>query len=397
MRKHVLAALFMLVLAGCNTAGNMAHEVGGWFNDKKTVAEAPAPAAAPLTPVEAAPLATTPSAPPRAVKVGLILPLSGDKASLGKSFLDAAQLAVLDLGGEAFDLIPRDGGADAATAGKAAEDVLNEGATLIIGPLFSDAVPAVRNAASARRVPVLTLSNDVQVAGGGTYVLGFSPAEQLQRLAEFAAARGITNIAVLAPSSSYGELALKALQEAGGLTIVAHEIYNANKESIRKAVAALATRKDELQGIIIPDGGVALAGVAEALQAAGISAKTLPLMGTGLWDDPLVSRQPALLGGWFAAPEPTRARSAFTARFQKNYGYKPVRLASLAYDATALAAVLTRKGQNFDEAALTSSSGFAGLDGTFRLLSDGRSQHGLAIMEVTPSGPRVIDAAPVRF
>jgi len=48
-------------------------------------------------------------------------------------------------------------------------------------------------------------------------------------------------------------------------------------------------------------------------------------------------------------------------------------------------------------AQLTRSSGFAGVDGLFRLLPDGTAERGLAILEVREGAPRVIDPAPSSF
>jgi hypothetical protein len=70
---------------------------------------------------------------------------------------------------------------------------------------------------------------------------------------------------------------------------------------------------------------------------------------------------------------------------------------TLAYDATALAALLAKGGSNFSRAALTNPNGFAGVDGIFRLREDGTVQRGLAIDQVTPEGGRLLDPAPATF
>ncbi|ODA67886.1 hypothetical protein A7A08_01053 [Methyloligella halotolerans] len=54
-------------------------------------------------------------------------------------------------------------------------------------------------------------------------------------------------------------------------------------------------------------------------------------------------------------------------------------------------------GDRYTPNQLTRSTGFAGVDGLFRLLPDGTAERGLAILEVQPSGPRVIDQAPRSF
>lgn len=407
MRNTVLFLALLLVLCGCSTASNMVREVSGWMgpNKKGTTInarddDAPLPQGAPRDVVTAEDLpatqTVTPTPTPRAAMVAILLPLSGKDAALGKHFLDAAQMAVLDLGSDTFELMPRDTGEDSASAQKAAEEVIKNGAGLIIGPVFSSAVMPVKIVAAGHHVPVLALSNDESVAGSGAYILGFRPAEQIQRMADYAASKGINNMALLAPASAYGTLVAQTLQDSAVHLALTHNYQN-NKESIKKAVTAVLAQRSTFQGIFIADGGTGLASVAAALQEAGVSAKDMPIMGTGLWDDAKLAQRPALHGAWFAAPAMTKARASFNARFEKNYGYKPVRLASLAYDAVALAAVIARQGGGYDDTTLTSRKGFTGLDGIFRLNKNGTTEHGLAIMEVTPAGPRVIDKEPAAF
>ncbi len=417
----VLVATFLLMLTGCNTASNMTKEVGGWFRTDRASGGYAAggqqngntetPAASPAGEVTSAPLDNAVQSgtldgtlPPqqmtgktinaKAVKVALLLPLSGKNASMGKSFQDAAQMAVNDLSADNFELIPRDSGATPAEAVRAATLAMEEGAQIIIGPVFSESAAEVKTFI-AGRVPVLALTNDANVAGNGTYVLGFSPTQQVQRALQYAAAKGIRSIAILAPSSIYGDMAVAAAQNSG-VSIVETQRYANNKDSIKKAVAAISAKRSEIQGILLPDGGAALGSVAAELTAVALSSHDIPIIGTGLWDDQNVQQHNVLVGGFYASSDPAQ-RAKFVSRYQKAYGGKPVRLASLAYDATALVAVLAKQGLNYDENALTNPSGFAGLDGIFRLMHDGVTERGLAVLEITPSGTKVVDPAPRKF
>ena len=104
------------------------------------------------------------------------------------------------------------------------------------------------------------------------------------------------------------------------------------------------------------------------------------------------------MGGWYAAP-PLATRAGFSRRFEGVFGRPPPRLATLAYDATALAAGLARAqgGPDFGVRALTQPSGFAGIDGIFRFRADGVVQRGLAILQIRRHGAEVIRPAPRFF
>ena len=89
----------------------------------------------------------------------------------------------------------------------------------------------------------------------------------------------------------------------------------------------------------------------------------------------------------------------FETAYKEAYGRAPPRLATLAYDATALAMVLAQadKGANFSAAAITVPSGFWGRDGIFRFLPGGLAERGLAVMKVGRRGPEIISRAQEMF
>lgn len=397
---RVLGMAAMLALTAC-AGGNQPPPSG------KTVAAEPPAAQAPLK----APTAAVQGA----VKVGLLLPLSGPGANVGSEMLNAAQVALFDLGEERFTLLPRDTKGSPAEAAEATRKLIADGAKLILGPLFATEVDAAAPVAHASGVNLLAFSNDWQRAGNGTYILGFVPADQVARIVGYAHLRGLSRIAVLAPRNPYGDAVVAALHDSAqrqGVTVVREERYTADNADLAAAVARLgagaakpaaapapaAASGGAFDALLIADGGERLKAIAPLLAANHIDPAHVRLLGTGLWDDPGVVRLPGIVGAWFAAPAP-QARADFEGRFEGLYHHRPARLATLAYDATALAAVLARlpAPTSFDAVSLTNPSGFAGVDGIFRLRGDGLVERGLAVIEIGPQGPRVIDQAPASF
>lgn len=332
------------------------------------------------------------SARPNAVKVAFLAPLSGKSASLGQDMLNAAQLAVFDIGGDGFELMPRDTSGTPGGAVTAAKDAITSGASLIVGPLFATEVAAVKPVAEEARISALTLTTDISLAQPGLYVLGFAPAPQVERVVAYALKQGIRRFAALIPSGPYGKLVQQAFESSvkkgGGEVIFVGE---------NGATGQVAAKKDMIEALFLPFGGVDLHRLVSQLAVAGLEPGQMRLLGTGLWDEPdLAQGQSLLVGGWYAAPDPgTRAK--FTKAYRDTYDKDPPRLATLAYDATALAAVLVRGGKTMDRENLTNPSGFTGLDGVFRLKEDGEIERGLAVIEVTASGSQVVDPSPTNF
>jgi ABC-type branched-subunit amino acid transport system substrate-binding protein len=326
---------------------------------------------------------------PGGTKVALLLPLSGKNAALGQAMLNAAQQAVFDMAPQSFELMPRDtnGGAE-----KAAKDAISGGAQLFIGPLFASDVAAVKPLAQSSNVNMLALSTDVSLAEPGVYVMGFAPSPQVERVVSYAAKKGAYRFAAVIPATAYGDLVKRAFTESvrnsGGVV----EIVVSPSQ-----IGGLAARKGQIDALFLPLGGNELKKAAENLLSIGFNPMEVKILGTGLWDEPGIGKlSEFLVGGWYAASEPY-ARENFVSGYIKNYGEEPPRLATLAYDATALSAVLAGRGGRFDRFSLGNQSGFAGLDGIFRFTPYGVTERGLSINEITHDGSRIIDPSPSSF
>lgn len=335
------------------------------------------------------------------VRVGLLLPFSL-RPQEATALYNAAELALFDHGNQGTLLIPRDAGSDEASANAAARALVSDGADIIIGPVLREGVIGAGNAAASQRIPVIGFSSDSTIGGNGVYLLSFQLEDEISRLVAYAAAQNVRTIALLAPSNEYGrrvESALRAQAQQRGVTIVASQLYNRTDADAANAARALAAQlsSSPAQGILIAESGTPLRAIGTALVSAGVDRTRTRFMGTSVWAAD-AQREPSLAGGWYVSPDPG-VRSDFEGRYQTAFGHAPTRLASLGYDAVALASLLSRErgSQGLTRGALENSEGFAGSDGLFRFRSNGAIERGLAIIEVRPNEVTVLDAAPRRF
>jgi branched-chain amino acid transport system substrate-binding protein len=298
-------------------------------------------------------------------------------------------------------LLVKDDAGSAPGAQQAAQQVLDEGAEIILGPLFALTVGPVGQLARSRNVPVIAFSTDANVATRGVYLLSFLPESDVERIVSYAVGQGRRSFAALVPDNAYGtvvEAAFKQVVARRGGRVVALERYPLEKAQMPGPVRNIAQAAARADAIFIPDGAEAVAAVVATLNTNGVDTKRVQLLGTGLWEDGQVFSNPQLQGAWYAGPDSTGFRS-FSARYRGRYGHDPVRTASLAYDAVALVAALvkTQGKARFTEETLTNSSGFAGIDGLFRFRPDGTNQRGLAVLKVTSTGGQVINPPPKAF
>ncbi|MBT5046975.1 MAG: penicillin-binding protein activator [Rhodospirillaceae bacterium] len=369
------------------------------------------------------------------VPVGLLLPLSGPRAALGQSLLDAAQLALFEVADKNFVLMPRDTGGTPAGARKAAESAVESGAKLILGPVFAASAIEAISAVGSKGVNMLAFTNNRAAAGRGTFVMGFLPAQRIRRVVSLAASKGAQQFTALLPEGAYGDGAQRAFIEAVasvGAQVVRIERYKGGTEA--KAVKRLGnydarraallqqrkllTEKDdaiskralkrlekletlgdvEFDAVLLLETGEALKGLAPLLPYYDIDTRKVRILGINDWSARSLRREPTLAGAWYASPS-HEASAAFAKRYRQIYARRPSPLAALAYDATALAAVLaSREGsRDFSVDSLAASNGFAGSAGLFRLLRSGLVEHSYAVYEVRPGGVTIVSEAPQAF
>jgi ABC-type branched-subunit amino acid transport system substrate-binding protein len=334
------------------------------------------------------------------VKVGVILPLSaaGNAGVAAQSMRNAAEMALAEFQNPNIQLLFKDDGGSAQGAQHGTQQALDEGAEIILGPLFAQSVPATAQATRARGVPVIAFSTDSSVAGRGVFLLSFLPESDVNRIVDYVVGSGKRSFAALLPENAYGNVVEAAFKPAVGRKggrIVAFEKYAADRATAARNVAQTLGTADAL---FMADDGDSVVAVADALTAAGATLKNIQLLGTGLWDNPRVFASPALQGGLYAAPDPSGFRG-FSGRYRTKYGADPVRTATLAYDAVALVAALARTQgpQRFSTEVLTNPSGFAGIDGLFRFRPDGTNERGLAVMKVATGGGVPVAGSPKSF
>ncbi|MDE1153190.1 MAG: penicillin-binding protein activator [Micavibrio sp.] len=337
------------------------------------------------------------------VKVAILLPMTGKNGDLGNAMFKAAQMALFDIGAGNFELVPKDTHSTSTGAADAARSAIADGAKLLLGPIFADDVRAVKPVASAANVPVVAFTTDWTIAGNDTYIMGFLPFAQVARVTQYAQAKGYSRFAVFAPQTPYCDAVISTLQRSNA-QITKLERYAPSQVDVSTQAAAFAAAAKAPDGtfafnsLVLPVGGENLRSLITVLSQQGITADNTKMIGTGLWDDASLTNDPSIYGGWFAAPDPQQRRD-FEKRYQDNYGTAAPRLSTLAYDSTALAAVLARSGDAnpFSRDRMTNARGFAGIDGIFRFRPDGLSERGLAVLEIQGGKARVIDPAPTAF
>lgn len=344
-------------------------------------------------------------------RLALLLPFSAESARLraeANSMFQAAELALFQRPDADVILTVLDTKGTEDGARSAARAALQQGADVILGPIIANNVRAASLEASRSGTPLLAFSNDQSVAARGRYLVSFPPESEVDRIVAFAATEGVKNFAFFGPDDAYGRRVRRAYEAAvarvGG-EITAAETYRGDDISVMQEPArrlaeyhrdGRANRdimRDSFEAILLPEGGTALRSLAPLLPFYGIDPSRVLFMGTSRWDNSDTVREPALRGGVFAASD-KEARETFLDDFERAYGDAPLSLASLAYDAVQLGAVVADGDPRERINRVESPLGFYGTDGYLRFGPDGRPERGLAVYRIRDGQFRVVDPAP---
>ena len=150
------------------------------------------------------------------VKVALILPLSagGNAGTAATSMKNASEMALAEFLNPNLQLLIKDDAGSPQGAQQAAQQAVDEGAEIILGPLFASSVPAVAQVARGRGISVIAFSTDSSVASRGVYLLSFLPESDVNRIVEYAATTGKRSFAAMLPENAYGNVVETAFKQA---------------------------------------------------------------------------------------------------------------------------------------------------------------------------------------
>jgi ABC-type branched-subunit amino acid transport system substrate-binding protein len=342
------------------------------------------------------------------VAVALLVPGGSGQASdelLARSLQNAAQLAIADLGGVEIDLRVYNTAGQPGQAQAMALQAVEEGAQIILGPVFAQEANAAGVAVASQGVNVLSFSNNPDIAGRNVFVLGPTFANTAERLASYAVRNGKGRIMIVSDRNQAGAIGRAAaesgIRTAGG-SVVATGDYEFSQNGVVQAAPSIvqSARSSGAQAVFLTaDTAGALPLVTQLLKENGLDPVVTQYMGLTRWDIPSATLAlPGVQGGWFALPDPG-LYAQFQSRYLAAFGEAPHPIAGLAYDGIAAIGALAKQGKSdaLTASALTQNSGFAGVNGVFRLRSDGTNERGLAVAQIRNNQVVVIDPAPRSF
>lgn len=293
--------------------------------------------------------------------IGCLLPLSGKFSVFGNRALKGIELALirfsLQSGYSPVNLSIKDTESDPEKAEIAADELIKQNVSAIIGPMGSEETVSAAKKAQAGHVPIIVLSQKENITDTGDFVFRnfLTPGMQVKSLVQYAInKKGMNRFVVLYPNESYGRtfsaLFISEVQANGG-KILKSESYDPTltdfTDSIKKlfmiygspATEAKNTRTD-FDAIFIPD-APAKAGLIVP-QLAYLDLRNIYLLGTNLWhSQKMIEMAEEFLEDWviitdgFFFDNDSEEVINFVREFEEKYKEKPGYIEAVSYD-TAL-------------------------------------------------------------
>lgn len=298
------------------------------------------------------------------IKLGAVLPLTGDVATFGQSSKNGIQLAVEEankkggiLGKKIQVTYEDDQNTPSSSANAGQKLINNDNVIAIIGSVTSKCSIALGPIANASKIPMITSdSTNPKVTDAGEYVFRACFIDPFQGtvLAKYATEdlNAKTAAALYDVGNDYckglAEYFQKGFTKAGG-KIVASLTYNAGDQDFNAQLTKIKDLNPDV--ILLPDYYNTVGLIAKQARALGIKATFL---GGDGWDSPDLFKVggDAVNGGYFSNHYSPDDTSDKVVEFRKNYeakfGKTPDALAALAYDAATIMISAIKKAGSTD-------------------------------------------------
>ena len=358
-----------------------------------------------------------PEKPDTRLRIGLLLPLSGEYAALGQDIAGGAEMALFQVNDPDVDIVFFDT-AGGRQAEQAAREAIASAVDIVIGPLFTASVRKARPILAASAIPVLALSNNIESASPGNWVLGYLPEQQIDHLLGYAVSEHKTRVAILASEDTFGQQvlthAVSRLSQFGlqplQTTLLSPAILS-DEDSLKQAIRAFSRYQkptddnEELPPpaydvLILAGGPEFILRTAPVLSFYDLDPSRVTYLGTDLWSRGDLVSEPSLQGS-IITQATLPASEGFEKQWQSVFKRPSNTLARLGFDAFALIAVtkqeLSRKTDAAQQspidwrASLIREQGFAGFSGQFKLLPDGRNQRQYELYLITQNQLTTLD------
>ncbi len=348
------------------------------------------------------------------IKIGVLVPLSGENASLGEQIINSIRMALIDIDDNKLEIYPKDTGSDPNITLRSALELEKMGINLVIGPIFHENLIYLKE---VRNITFLSLTNKTLDLPKNIISSGINSTSQLRTIKKFLKLNEIKKTILLIPDLSYDSEIKKGINnsklkffkeyyyniEPTKLTKQIEEItnYEKRKQNLLDEISRVENSDDidkekkienlkkkytlgalKFDSIIIADFEESLKSVITSLLYTDVSPKEKFIITLNQWFDESLLNEINVQPIYYPSINKKNLDN-FILKFKKKFGYKPNHLSLLTYDLVGLIYFLSLKNEPLEiNKSFRTKNIFKGKMGIFEI-KDNRINHQLNFYEVS--------------
>ena len=184
------------------------------------------------------------------IKIGLLVPLTGKNAEIGKSIIKSTRLAINKINNSSIEIIPKDTKSNPKGALRAAKELTKLGVKIIIGPVFNENLIYLDK---LDEVTFLSLTNKSNNFSKNIINAGINATSQLNTIKKFLDLNELKKTIFLTPDIDY-KIEIKNAIFTSKIKLVENYIYNTDPTKLTQQIEKITRydiRKQNLEDEIV--------------------------------------------------------------------------------------------------------------------------------------------------
>ena len=301
------------------------------------------------------------------LKIGVLVPLSGDNKKIGEQIIKATKLALKDINTKKIEIYPKDSGSNPTQTLTSASEFLNMGINIVIGPVFYESLSYLDE---IDNITFLSLTNKTINLPKNIISSGINATSQINAIKKFIEQIELKKTIFLVPEIDYEGEIKKAINQSKIKTSKIH-IYNTEPTKLTQQIEKITNYKirkqnlaDEIRrvensdlidkekqleklnkrytignvrfdSVIISDFDESLKSVITSLLYTDVSPKKKYFITFNQWFDESLINEPSLQPLYYPSINKKNLNN-FEKKFNKEFNEVPNHLALLSYDLVGL-------------------------------------------------------------
>ena len=347
------------------------------------------------------------------IKIGVLAPLSGENASLGKQILNSLKMALIDINNDKIEIYPKDTKSDPNITLRSALELEQMGISLVIGPVFYKNLLYLDK---VKDVTFLSLTNKTLDLHKNVISSGINSSSQLNTIKKFLENNEIKKTIFLIPNSNY-DLEIKKGIKKTKIKVFKQYNYDIDPTKLTKQIEKITNygiRKQNLldeitrvedsddpnkekiienlkkkytigsvkfDSVIIADFDESLKSVITSLLYTDVSPKDNYIITLNQWFDESLLKEVNYQPIYYPSIN-KKNLDEFNIKFFNKFNYKPDYLSLLSYDLLGLIYFLSLKNETLElSKSFKTQNTFKGKIGVFEI-KDNKINHRLNFYQI---------------